>query len=198
VLPSGGGAGALLVSLFNVKWRCSAQAGGVEGSSFASSRWPCLQGVCTYILELRGNPGIEPLGATSQMWSTLLSLCSVCKEPLCPGYRVPQSCFCRRQGSLCEPFCLDLALEHFAVVCLPGTSCISPNILCSFKYPAVSRHLPNFSISSTRWRRPCFSSGSLPCRWRKRAPYQKSYSRTSQPACTSSYPSLPQHINTPV
>jgi hypothetical protein len=77
---------------------------------------------------------------------------------------------CRRQGSLCEPFCLDLDLEHFAVVC------------------------PNFSISSTRWRRPCFSSGSLPCRRCERAPY----SRTSQPACTSSYPSLPQHINTPV
>jgi hypothetical protein len=77
---------------------------------------------------------------------------------------------CRRQGSLCEPFCLDLALEHFVVVC------------------------PNFSISSTRWCRPCFSSGSLPCRRRERAPY----SRTSQPAWTSSYPSLPQLINTPV
>jgi hypothetical protein len=34
VLPSGGGAGALLVSPFNVKWRCSAQAGGVEESKF--------------------------------------------------------------------------------------------------------------------------------------------------------------------
>jgi hypothetical protein len=30
--PATGGPGALLVSLFNVKWRCSAQAGGVEGS----------------------------------------------------------------------------------------------------------------------------------------------------------------------
>jgi hypothetical protein len=29
-----GGPGALLVSPFNVKWRCSAQAGGVEGSEF--------------------------------------------------------------------------------------------------------------------------------------------------------------------
>jgi hypothetical protein len=29
-----GGPGALLVSLFNVKWRCSAWAGGVEGSKF--------------------------------------------------------------------------------------------------------------------------------------------------------------------
>jgi hypothetical protein len=29
-----GGLGALLVSLFNVKWRCSALAGGVEGSKF--------------------------------------------------------------------------------------------------------------------------------------------------------------------
>jgi hypothetical protein len=29
-----GGPGALLVSLFNVKWRFSAQAGGVEGSKF--------------------------------------------------------------------------------------------------------------------------------------------------------------------
>jgi hypothetical protein len=29
-----GGRGALLVSLFNLKWRCSAQAGGVEGSNF--------------------------------------------------------------------------------------------------------------------------------------------------------------------
>jgi hypothetical protein len=37
--------GALLVSPFNVKWRCSAQAGGVGGQSFASSLWPCLQGV---------------------------------------------------------------------------------------------------------------------------------------------------------
>jgi hypothetical protein len=33
-LASGGGTGALLVSPFNVKWRCSAQAGGVEGSKF--------------------------------------------------------------------------------------------------------------------------------------------------------------------
>jgi hypothetical protein len=31
---SGSGMGALLVSPFNVKWRCSAQAGGVEGSKF--------------------------------------------------------------------------------------------------------------------------------------------------------------------
>jgi hypothetical protein len=29
-----GGPGALLISLFNVKWRCSAPAGGVEGSKF--------------------------------------------------------------------------------------------------------------------------------------------------------------------
>jgi hypothetical protein len=29
-----GGPGALLVSLFNMKWRCSAPAGGVEGSTF--------------------------------------------------------------------------------------------------------------------------------------------------------------------
>jgi hypothetical protein len=31
---TGGGPGTLLVSPFNVKWRCSAQAGGVEGSKF--------------------------------------------------------------------------------------------------------------------------------------------------------------------
>jgi hypothetical protein len=31
---AGGSLGALLVSLFNVKWRCSAPAGGVEGSKF--------------------------------------------------------------------------------------------------------------------------------------------------------------------
>jgi hypothetical protein len=29
-----GGPGALLVSPFNMKWRCSAPAGGVEGSKF--------------------------------------------------------------------------------------------------------------------------------------------------------------------
>jgi hypothetical protein len=34
MLACGGGMGALLVSLFNVKWRCSAQAGGVEESKF--------------------------------------------------------------------------------------------------------------------------------------------------------------------
>jgi hypothetical protein len=33
-LVSGGGPGALLVSPFNVKWRCSAQAGVVEESKF--------------------------------------------------------------------------------------------------------------------------------------------------------------------
>jgi hypothetical protein len=33
-LASGGGTGALLVSPFNVKWRCSVQAGGVEESKF--------------------------------------------------------------------------------------------------------------------------------------------------------------------
>jgi hypothetical protein len=33
-LVSGGGPGALLVSPFNVKWRCCAQAGGVEKSKF--------------------------------------------------------------------------------------------------------------------------------------------------------------------
>jgi hypothetical protein len=33
-LVSGGSAGALLVSLFNMKWRCCVQAGGVEGSKF--------------------------------------------------------------------------------------------------------------------------------------------------------------------
>jgi hypothetical protein len=32
-LLSGGGV-TLLVSLFNMKWRCCAQAGGVEGSKF--------------------------------------------------------------------------------------------------------------------------------------------------------------------
>jgi hypothetical protein len=32
--PSGGGAGALLVSLFNVEWECYMQAGGVEESKF--------------------------------------------------------------------------------------------------------------------------------------------------------------------
>jgi hypothetical protein len=40
-----GGPGALLVSLFNVKWRFSALAGVWRGQSFASSRWFCLQGV---------------------------------------------------------------------------------------------------------------------------------------------------------
>jgi hypothetical protein len=34
VPASGGGPGALLVSPFNVKWRFSVQAGGVEGSKF--------------------------------------------------------------------------------------------------------------------------------------------------------------------
>jgi hypothetical protein len=34
VLASGSGAGTLLVSPFNMKWRCSAQAGGVEESKF--------------------------------------------------------------------------------------------------------------------------------------------------------------------
>jgi hypothetical protein len=34
-----GGMGALLVSLFNVKWRYYMQAGGVEESNFASSLW---------------------------------------------------------------------------------------------------------------------------------------------------------------
>jgi hypothetical protein len=34
MLLSGGGVGALLVSLFNVKWRCYVQAGGVEESKF--------------------------------------------------------------------------------------------------------------------------------------------------------------------
>jgi hypothetical protein len=38
-----GSPGALLVSPFNVKWRFSAPAGGVEGQSFASSWWFCLQ-----------------------------------------------------------------------------------------------------------------------------------------------------------
>jgi hypothetical protein len=33
-LGTGGSLGALLVSPFNVKWRCSVQAGGVEGSKF--------------------------------------------------------------------------------------------------------------------------------------------------------------------
>jgi hypothetical protein len=33
-LPSGSGVGALLVSLFNVKWRCYAQTAGVEESKF--------------------------------------------------------------------------------------------------------------------------------------------------------------------
>jgi hypothetical protein len=40
-----GSPGALLVSPFYMKWRCSAPAGGVRGQSFASSRWFCLQGV---------------------------------------------------------------------------------------------------------------------------------------------------------
>jgi hypothetical protein len=40
-----GSPGALLVSPFNMKWRFSVLAGGVEGSNFASSRWFCLQGV---------------------------------------------------------------------------------------------------------------------------------------------------------
>jgi hypothetical protein len=34
VLASGGGEGALLVSPFNVEWRCYVQAGGVEESKF--------------------------------------------------------------------------------------------------------------------------------------------------------------------
>jgi hypothetical protein len=34
VLLSGSSAGALLVSLFNVEWGCSAQAGGMEGPKF--------------------------------------------------------------------------------------------------------------------------------------------------------------------
>jgi hypothetical protein len=34
VLASGGSRGALLVSPFNIKWRCYAQAGGVEESKF--------------------------------------------------------------------------------------------------------------------------------------------------------------------
>jgi hypothetical protein len=46
-----GSPGALLVSLFNVKWRFSAQAGGVEGQSFASSQWFCLQSVSSASLQ---------------------------------------------------------------------------------------------------------------------------------------------------
>jgi hypothetical protein len=40
-----GSPGAFLIFPFNMKWRCSELAGGVEGQSFASSRWFCLQGV---------------------------------------------------------------------------------------------------------------------------------------------------------
>jgi hypothetical protein len=43
--------GALLFSPFNVKWRCSVQAGGVEGSKFCFSRWPCLQGMSPVFLQ---------------------------------------------------------------------------------------------------------------------------------------------------
>jgi hypothetical protein len=35
--------GALLISPFNVKWRFSVPAGGVEGSNYAFSQWLCLQ-----------------------------------------------------------------------------------------------------------------------------------------------------------
>jgi hypothetical protein len=48
---TGSGLGALLVSPFNVKWRFSAQAGSVECSKFASSWWPCLQGVSPACLQ---------------------------------------------------------------------------------------------------------------------------------------------------
>jgi hypothetical protein len=40
-----GGPGALLFSPFNVKWRFSVPAGSVEGQSYASSQWLCLQSV---------------------------------------------------------------------------------------------------------------------------------------------------------
>jgi hypothetical protein len=38
-LASGGGVGALLISPFNVKWRCYAQAGGVQESQFCLFSW---------------------------------------------------------------------------------------------------------------------------------------------------------------
>jgi hypothetical protein len=47
-----GGPGALLVSLFNVKWRCSAPAGGVEGSKFCLSS-VILPAKCVYSISPR-------------------------------------------------------------------------------------------------------------------------------------------------
>jgi hypothetical protein len=35
-----------------VKRKCSEQAGGVEGSNFASSWWPCLRGVSPASLQV--------------------------------------------------------------------------------------------------------------------------------------------------
>jgi hypothetical protein len=46
-----GGLGALLVSPFNVKWRCSAVAGSLEGSKFCPSWWFCLQGMSPVSLQ---------------------------------------------------------------------------------------------------------------------------------------------------
>jgi hypothetical protein len=46
-----GGLRALLISLFNVKWRCSALAGGVEGSKFCLFSLFCLQVVSPVSLQ---------------------------------------------------------------------------------------------------------------------------------------------------
>jgi hypothetical protein len=59
-----GGLGALLIFPFTVKWRCSALAGGVEGSKFCLFSVVCLQGVSpaslqdfTVLLKLKDKKG---------------------------------------------------------------------------------------------------------------------------------------------
>jgi hypothetical protein len=71
--PVTGGPGALLVSLFSVKWRFSAPAGGVEGSKF------CLFLV---ILPSKGISSISPRFHYRRLAFCFLPLAAILESPL--------------------------------------------------------------------------------------------------------------------
>jgi hypothetical protein len=69
--------GGLLISLFNVKWRCYVQAGGVEESKFASSQWffllRCISSVSPRFYFRRHAFCFLPLAAILESWAALFT-----------------------------------------------------------------------------------------------------------------------------
>jgi hypothetical protein len=153
-----GSPGALLVSPFNVKWRCSAQAGGVEGSKF------CLFSV---VLPVRCISSVSPRFYFRRHAFCFLPLAAILESSCCPPHSFPDTPLrlsaARDPFGLVRPLCPHVPSRGFGDI-PPRPGIHTAGDPCNLMVMSGYSQSLCFPLCVTPWWSPAFtffsSSGS--------------------------------------